>query len=114
MMIAADQNRNQMMYRKLVSGDGNMQSAAISERRDVAAAHPIAELLACPPAVGNMLNASAECIEFDAGDEIFHQNDICLGLYILISGQLLRKAARRDARVTLGTVRAGEVVEWAA
>ena len=90
-----------------------MQSAGISGRRDVAAAHPIAELLACPPAVGNMLNASAECIEFDAGDEIFHQNDICRGLYVLISGQLLRKAARLNARLTLGAVGAGEVTELA-
>ena len=63
-----------------------MQPAAISERHDGAAAHPIAELLACPPAVGNMLNASAECIEFDAGDVIFQQNDICRGLYVVISG----------------------------
>ena len=31
-----------------------------------------------------------------------------------ISGYLLRKAARLDARLTLGTVRAGEVVELAA
>ena len=91
-----------------------MQSATISGQRDVAAAHPIAELLACPPAVGNMLNASAQCIEFDAGDVIFHQNDLCQGLYVLISGQLLRKASRKDARLTLGTVRAGEVVELAA
>jgi CRP-like cAMP-binding protein len=87
-----------------------MQSAAISGRRDAAAAHSIAELLACPPAVGNMLNASAECIEFDAGDEIFHQNDICQGLYVLLSGYMLRKAAR----LTLGTVRAGELTELAA
>ena len=91
-----------------------MQPAAISERHDGAAAHPIAELLACPPAVGNMLNASAECIEFDAGDVIFHQNDICRGLYVVISGQMLRKASRLDTRLTLGTVRAGEVVELAA
>jgi CRP-like cAMP-binding protein len=91
-----------------------MQSKAISEQRDFAAAHPIAELLACPPAIGGMLNASAECIEFDAGDVIFHQNDICQGLYVLISGQMLRKAARLDARLTLGSVRAGEVVELAA
>jgi len=91
-----------------------MQSKAFSEQRDVAAAHPIAELLACPPAIGNMLNASAECIEFDAGDVIFHQNDICQGLYVLVSGQMLRKAARLDARLTLGSVRAGEVVELAA
>ena len=65
-----------------------MQSTAISEQRDVAAARPIAELLACPPAVGNMLNASAECIEFDAGDVIFHQNDISQGLYVVISGYM--------------------------
>jgi CRP-like cAMP-binding protein len=91
-----------------------MQQAAISERRDPAAPHPIAELLACPPAVGNLLNASAECIEFEAGDVIFHQNEICRGLYVVMGGQLLRKAARLDARLTLGTVRSGEVVELAA
>lgn len=91
-----------------------MQSKEIPERRDVAAPRPIAELLACPPAVGNMLNASAESIEFDAGDVVFHQNDLCRGVYILISGYLLRKAARLDARLTLGTVRAGEIVELAA
>jgi CRP-like cAMP-binding protein len=91
-----------------------MHSNAMSERRDVAAPHPIAELLACPPAVGNMLNASAESLEFDAGDIVFHQNDLCRGLYVPISGYLLRKAARMDARLTLGPVRAGEVVELAA
>lgn len=91
-----------------------MQPSAISEQRDPAAAHPIAELLACPPAIGNLLNASAECIEFDAGDVIFHQNDICQGLYVIIAGQLLRKAARLDSRLMLGTARAGEVVELAA
>ncbi len=91
-----------------------MQSKALPGSRDVAAPHPIAELLACPPAVGNMLNASAECIEFDAGDLLFHQNDLCRGLYLPIAGYLLRKAARFDARLTLGTVRPGEVVELAA
>lgn len=91
-----------------------MQPAAINERRDGTAPHPIAELLACPVAVSNMLNASAECIEFAAGEVVFHQNDICQGLYVVISGQLLRKAARLDTRLILGTVRAGEVVELAA
>jgi len=90
------------------------QAAAFSERRDAIAARPIAELLACPPAIGNLLNASAECIEFVTGDVIFHQNDICQGLYVVVAGQLLRKAARIDARLTLGTVRAGEIVELAA
>jgi CRP-like cAMP-binding protein len=90
------------------------ESAGVSEQRHGAAARPIAELLACPPAMGNLLNASAECIEFEAGDVIFHQNDICQGLYVVAAGQLLRKAARLDARLTLGTVRAGELVELAA
>jgi len=90
------------------------QAEGFSERRDVAAARPIAELLACPPAIGNLLNAAAECIQFVVGDVIFHQNDLCQGLYVVITGQLQRKAARIDARLTLGTVRAGEIVELAA
>jgi CRP-like cAMP-binding protein len=114
MKIVSDQIRRHMANREVVRGDGTMQSAAISEHRDAAAARPIAELLACPPAVGNMLNASAECIEFDAGDVIFHQNDMSQGLYVVISGYMLRKTARLDTRLTLGTVRAGEVTELAA
>lgn len=90
------------------------QAETLSERRDAAAARPIAELLACPPAIGNLLNAAAECIQFVVGDVIFHQNDICQGLYVVVAGQLQRKAARIDARLTLGTVRAGEIVELAA
>jgi CRP-like cAMP-binding protein len=90
-----------------------MQPASINDRRDALAPHPIAELLACPPTIGNMLNASAECIEFEPGEVVFHQNDICLGLYIVIAGQLLRKTARLDVRFTLGNVRAGEIVELA-
>jgi CRP-like cAMP-binding protein len=91
-----------------------MQSKAAEERRDVAAPRPIAELLACPPVVGNMLNASAESVAFDTGDVLFHQNDLCRGLYVPISGYLVRKTARLDARLTLGTVRPGEIVELAA
>jgi len=90
-----------------------MQPATINERREGASPHPIAELLACPAAVGNMLNAAAECIEFEPGEVVFHQNDMCRGLYVVIAGQLLRKTARLDARFALGMVRAGEVVELA-
>lgn len=108
------QTRTWSVYRKDGRGEGTMQSAAFSDRHDDVAARPIAELLACPPAVGNLLNASAECVEFEAGDVIFHQNDFCQGLYVVISGQLLRKAARLDSRLTLGPVRAGEVIELAA
>jgi hypothetical protein len=87
---AANQPRSWILFRKEASVDMTTQPAAISERRDGAAAHPIAELLACPPAIGNMLNASAESIEFDSGDVLFHQNDLCQGLYVVISGQLQR------------------------
>lgn len=110
---AADYTRVWKACRTQAGEEGTMQAAS-AERHDVAAAHPISELLACPPAVGNLLNASAECIEFDAGDVIFHQNEICRGLYVVIAGQLLRKTARLDTRLTLGPVRAGEVVELAA
>ena len=110
---AADQRRRWIVYRNEARGIGTMQPATIQERRDPASAHPIAELLACPPAIGNLLNASAECIDFDAGKVIFHQDDMCQGLYVVISGQLLRKATRLDSRLTLGTVRAGEIVELA-
>jgi CRP-like cAMP-binding protein len=85
-----------------------------SESADGAASRPIAELLACPPAVANLLNASAQCIEFDTGETVFRQSAACRGLYLVISGQLLRKADRADTRLTLGSVRAGELVELAA
>jgi len=111
---AADCARELNAHQKEARGVGTMQQAGFSERHEPAASHPIAELLACPPTIGNMLNAATECIEFDAGDVIFHQNDVCRGLYVLISGQLIRKAARLDTRLNLGTVRAGEVVELAA
>jgi hypothetical protein len=111
---AADHTPGWNVYRKSARGVGTIQPAGFTERHDVAAPHPIAELLACPPAIGNMLNASAECITFEVGDVIFHQNDLCRGLYIVMGGQLLRKTARLDARLTLGTVRAGEMVELAA
>ena len=118
MRTAADLADSWTVYRKNARGVGKMQATGpgilFSDRRDAASARPIAELLACPPAIGNLLNASAECIAFEAGDVIFHQNDLCQGLYVVVAGQLMRKASRIDARLTLGTVRAGEVVELAA
>jgi len=90
-----------------------MQSAAGSGR-DQAAAHPLAELLACPPATANLLNASARYTEFAAGEAIFRQGAHCQGLYVVVSGQLQRKADRLQTRLVLGSVHAGDVVELAA
>jgi hypothetical protein len=95
-------------------GDITMQSVASEGRLTGAAARPLAELLACPPTVGNLLNASAKHFAFDSGDTVFRQLDACRGLYVVIAGQLQRKAERRDSRLTLGAVRAGELVELAA
>ena len=50
-----------------------MQPGASLEREDGAAAHPLAELMACPPEVGNLLNVSAQYLEFEAGDTVFRR-----------------------------------------
>jgi CRP-like cAMP-binding protein len=91
-----------------------MQRAAGFERHGGATARPLAELLSCPPAVATLLNASARSIEFAAGDTVFRQSNTCRGLYVVISGQLLRRADRMEAKLTLGSVHAGELLELAA
>lgn len=90
-----------------------MQSAAESGRSQ-AAAHPLAELLACPPATAELLNTSAQYVEFAVGDAIFRQGARCQGLYLVVSGQLQRKTDRLQTRLVLGSVHVGEVVELAA
>lgn len=82
--------------------------------RNLAAAHPLAELLACPPAIASLLNGSARYTEFVAGDTIFRQGAQSRGLYVVVSGQLQRKADRLQTRLVLGSIYAGDVVELAA
>lgn len=94
--------------------DGTMQAEAISGRLEAVAAHPLAELLDCPPEAGNLLNDAAECISFDAGDVVFRQHGTCKGLYVVVSGLFLRKAERLKTRLTLGPARTGDLVELAA
>jgi len=91
-----------------------MQPEARSRRMDAVAAHPLAELLQCPPATGSLLNGAAQCIDFDAGEIVFRQSGGCRGLYVVVSGQFLRKAERMEARLTLGPARPGDLVELAA
>ncbi len=78
------------------------------------AAHPLAELLACPPEAGNLLAAAARSLDFDAGDVVFRQGGVCNGLYLVVSGLFLRKAERLNTRLTLGPARTGDLVELAA
>ena len=91
-----------------------MQSQARSGRMEAVAPHPLAELLECPPATGNLLNGSAMSIDFVAGNVLFSQSEICRGLYVVISGRLLRKTERMHAHLMLGPARTGELVELAA
>ena len=91
-----------------------MQPEARLGRMEAVATRPLAELLACPPATGNLLTDSAQCIEFNTGDTIFSQFEVCRGLYVVVSGQLVRKAERLETRLTLGSARAGDLVELAA
>ena len=77
-------------------------------------ARPLAELLECPPGTGNLLNGAAHCIDVEVGDAVFRQGAVCHGLYVVVSGQFLRKAERLETRLTLGVARAGDLVELAA
>jgi len=63
---------------------------------------------------GNLLTGSAQTIEFDAGEVAFRQQGLCKGLYVVVSGQFLRKADRMKTHLTLGSARPGDLVELAA
>jgi CRP-like cAMP-binding protein len=95
-------------------GDGAMAAEARSRILAAAAAHPVSELLACPPITSNLLTAAAQTIAFEGGDVIFRQGSPCAGLYLVIQGQLQRRTERLNTRITLGTARAGELIELAA
>jgi len=84
------------------------------ERLAAAAAHPLAELLECPQEAGQLLTGVSRCIDIVAGEVVFRQNAGCKGLYVVVSGDFVRKAERMQMRVTLGTARAGDLVELAA
>lgn len=76
--------------------------------------HPVADLLACPPAAQLLLNEGARHVEFKDGAALFQQGDPCRGLYLIVAGELLRRTERLDVRMVLGPVHAGELVELAA
>jgi CRP-like cAMP-binding protein len=76
-------------------------------------AHPIAELLECPAETSSLLNGAAECISLQPGSVAFRQGDDCRGLYLVIAGEFMRKTDRLNTRVTLGSARAGDIIELA-
>lgn len=84
------------------------------ERLAAAAARPLAELLDCPLDTGKLLAEATRCVEFDSGMAVFCQNGLCKGLYVVVSGDFVRKADRFEMRLTLGSARQGDLVELAA
>lgn len=91
-----------------------MLSEVETGRMTAVAPHPLAELLECPPSVGGLLTGSTQCIQFDAADVVFRQHEPCKGLYVIVSGQFVRKTERLDTRLALGPARTGDLVELAA
>jgi CRP-like cAMP-binding protein len=91
-----------------------MQHEAKSRHMEAARAHPLAELLECPPATWLQLSGSVQSMSFGAGEIVFRQSEICRGLYLILSGQFLRRTERLETRLTLSPARAGDLVELAA
>jgi CRP-like cAMP-binding protein len=91
-----------------------MQPEAKSGHGAGVQARPLAELLACPPGIGNLLNAASQYFDVDVGTTVFRQSEICHGLYVVVSGQFLRRTERLETRLTLSVARAGDLVELAA
>lgn len=106
---------NQDRWRRPVKDeeDLNVQNQQLPGKFAAVSAHPIAELLDCPPETHNLLNGAALCLNFKPGDVAFRQGDDCRGLYLVIAGEFLRKTDRLNTRVTLGSVRSGDIVELA-
>jgi CRP-like cAMP-binding protein len=61
-----------------------------------------------------LLNRSAQSLSFEAGEAVFSQSGICRGLYLVVTGQFLRRAERLETLLTLGPAHAGDLLELAA
>jgi CRP-like cAMP-binding protein len=95
-------------------GEPAMQRESRSRRIEAVRAHPLAELLECPPATGLLFSGSAQSLHFVAGQAVFRQSDLCRGLYLVVSGRFLRQTEWQHARLPLSPARSGELLELAA
>lgn len=94
--------------------EGTMQHEASFRRLEAVQARPVAELLECPPQIALLLNGAAQAISFSAGELVFRQSGNCRGLYLLVSGQFVRRTERVESRLVLPPARVGDLVELAA
>jgi hypothetical protein len=111
--VAASSRHGSGLWAK-TKGEGTMQAEAGAGRVESVRPHSLAELLECPPETGNLLSGSAQCLSFSAGQVVFCQSEICRGLYLVLSGQFMRRSERLATRLTLSSARAGELVELSA
>jgi CRP-like cAMP-binding protein len=91
-----------------------LQPESRLERLAAVAARPLSELLDCPQNARTLLTGASQTLDFDAGQVVFRQHDLTEGLYVVVSGEFLRKTQRFKMRVTLGMVRPGDLVELSA
>src|ERR1035437_3745459 len=73
--------RRRAASRAQTEGEVAMQREAKSRQMEAVKAHPVAELLECPPAIGLLLNRAAQCLSFEAGEVVFPQSGICPGIW---------------------------------
>lgn len=99
---------------RTAAAEGAITPETRSRLMEAAAAHPVSDLMACPPATGNLLSAAARTLPFNTGDVIFRQSASCAGLYLVVQGVLQRRTERLEIRVNLGQSRPGDLVELAA
>ena len=95
-------------------GESNMPPETRRARSASLQARPLAELLNCPPAAGTLLTGAAQSVEVHEGVVVFRQSELCRGLYVVISGQFVRRTERHETRLNLGPVRPGDLLELAA
>jgi CRP-like cAMP-binding protein len=93
--------------------DRNVEPEPRLERLAAAAARPLAELLDCPQDAGSLLAIHARTINFEGGEIVFRQHDEANGLYVVVSGDLVRRTERLRMHVTLGMARPGDLLELA-
>ena len=77
------------------------------------APRPLTELLACPGPLEQMLGANAERRDYAPGEVVFSQDQECAGLYLLLAGEFSRASQRREKRLNLGILHAGDLVDLA-
>jgi CRP-like cAMP-binding protein len=61
-----------------------------------------------------LLSGSAENVAFGNKEIIFRQGAASRGLYVIVSGELQRRAERSETKLVLGSVHAGNLVELSA